>query len=144
MPFVEDPSKKVFNLFMKSLNFFTNAIMNFQYAGKAIGRKIFVIELVGRIGPCMLKDITELLRLPTSTAGRWIDELVQEELLLRTSVKNDRRAVKLSLSDSGRAVYTSFVKSHANVFSLLQDEFSKDEWVVIVKFLQVLSDSDPE
>ncbi len=60
-----------------------------------------LIELASR-GPQRITDLAEALGVDSSTATRMCDRLVRKELIQRRRTDTDRRAVRISLTPSGR------------------------------------------
>ena len=61
----------------------------------------FLIELASR-GPQRITDLAEALGVDSSTATRMCDRLVRKELIQRRRATSDRRAVRVSLTPTGR------------------------------------------
>lgn len=67
------------------------------------------IVVLGRKGSAIMSDLAGDLVLPLSTATHTMDKLVAKGLAERGRDDENRRTVRVSLTDKGKAVYQSFV-----------------------------------
>ncbi len=62
---------------------------------------------IHRLGKCTMKTLARLSGVHRTTLTRSIDRLVEEGLVLRSGVPQDRRQVMLSLTKAGRAAFAA-------------------------------------
>jgi DNA-binding MarR family transcriptional regulator len=74
-------------------------------------QEIRVLRTVGRHEHCIMKKIAEGIRLSLSSVTGLIDRLVEKKLVCRDRSQEDRRVVKVELTDEGRELHTSVVES---------------------------------
>jgi len=64
-----------------------------------------VVKMLEQEGSCIMRQIAEPLGLALSTATGIVDRLVHKNLVHRERSDEDRRIVKVGLTDEGRAIY---------------------------------------
>ena len=64
-----------------------------------------VIKVLGRQGPCIMREVAEQLGLALSSATGVIDKLVRKKLVVRERSESDRRIVRVGLTDDGMGTY---------------------------------------
>ncbi len=65
----------------------------------------YAIVEVGRVGKVSLIDLADNLNLDKSTVSRSIDNLVNQEIIIREPDPEDRRFVMLRLTEHGESIY---------------------------------------
>lgn len=65
----------------------------------------YALESLATDGPLRLSGLAERLMLENSTASRVVDSLVRKELATRVEDPEDRRAVRIALTEEGRALH---------------------------------------
>lgn len=74
-------------------------------------QEIRVLRTVGRHEHCIMSGIAERIRLSLSSVTGLIDRLVEKKLVCRDRSAEDRRVVKVELTDEGRELHTSVMES---------------------------------
>jgi DNA-binding MarR family transcriptional regulator len=74
-------------------------------------QEIRVLRTVGRHDYCIMSKIAEGIRLSLSSVTGLIDRLVEKKLVCRDRSAEDRRVVKVELTDEGRELHTSVMES---------------------------------
>jgi DNA-binding MarR family transcriptional regulator len=74
-------------------------------------QEIRVLRTVGRHEHCIMSKIAAGIRLSLSSVTGLIDRLVEKKLVSRDRSAEDRRVVKVGLTDEGRELHTSVVES---------------------------------
>lgn len=72
---------------------------------------------VGRAGKLSLNDLAESLNLDKSTVSRSVDNLVNQDLIIRENDPHDRRFVMLCLTEQGENIYQE-VENHMEDYFL--------------------------
>jgi DNA-binding MarR family transcriptional regulator len=86
-----------------------------------------IVLLAHRDTPPTMGELSTDLNIPFSTATRLMDWLVQSNFLVRFSDPDDRRMVRIKMSEQGNQLYKTFLElSTIRVEKLLSD-FSEDE-----------------
>jgi len=65
----------------------------------------YTVDAIGMQGQLTLNDLAETLYITPSTASRTVDDLVRKGLVERRQDPADRRAIRLSLTPQGQALY---------------------------------------
>jgi len=91
-------------------------------------------------GPTRVKDLAQKAKLPLSTVSWTADKMVGRKLLARRPDADDRRAIRLALTRTGRAA----VKAHYAVFDLIArtalDTLAPDEGASVVRAVRKVAD----
>jgi DNA-binding MarR family transcriptional regulator len=61
-------------------------------------------------GPVTMTDLSELLGVPLSTATRMVERLIDKGLAIRSRIEDDRRVVRVELSDEGKKLNQIFLE----------------------------------
>lgn len=89
--------------------------------GTTIGQ-CYAITEIGRVKELSLNELAGLLNLDNSTISRTINNLVEQGLVARETDQQDRRYIKLKLTDEGRNVYAGLNRKMETYYrSLLKD-----------------------
>jgi DNA-binding MarR family transcriptional regulator len=97
-----------------------------------------VLALLRRVEPTLLTPLQVAQQLLSSQSGMTgkLDRLEEQGLIQRTPDPNDRRAVRLGITDSGRALVDDALTTNLSVYESMFDELSSTE----VKDLEALLD----
>lgn len=97
-----------------------------------------VLALLRRVEPTLLTPLQVAQQLLSSQSGMTgkLDRLEEQGLIQRTPDPNDRRAVRLGITDSGRALVDDALTTNLSVYESMLDELSSTE----VKDLEALLD----
>ncbi|MDR3642274.1 MAG: MarR family transcriptional regulator [Candidatus Doudnabacteria bacterium] len=86
-----------------------------------------------------MKQVADFLAITPPSATALIGHLAKAGYVQRTSGKNDRRAVYLSLTKKGASVMQKAVLDHCKVFSKLLDKISDKEHLELLNILTKLA-----
>ena len=70
-------------------------------------------------GPQRAADLAALLNVTASTSSRMIERLVRKHLVRRVRTPDDRRTVRVSITETGRALHAAFVAGSAHPLLVL-------------------------
>jgi DNA-binding MarR family transcriptional regulator len=101
--------------------------------------RIFVF-LASREKPPTMGEISTELNTPLSTATRIIDWLVHSQIVERVSDPDDRRMVRICMSETGREFYQSFLDYNKKRIEKIMCHFSTDEQIQFLKLSSKLLD----
>src|SRR4051794_37751819 len=90
-------------------------------------QEIRVLRTVGRHEHCIMSKIAEGIRLSLSSVTGLIDRLVEKKLVSRDRSAEDRRVVKVELTDEGRELHTSVMESQVQFARGALKALSSDE-----------------
>ena len=130
--------EEIVEIFTKILEIITFSIENIEFNRKQIGRSIFIINYVGKNGPSSLKDIYENTKFPASTASRRLDDLVNAGLIDRVQSIDDRRGIRVTLTEEGRLIYSQFRTHRIKSMKNFIRGFSEEEIRIFSKVLHHL------
>lgn len=99
------------------------------------------IGLVMQRGSASPKDISEGLRLSPSATSAMLDRLERSGHMQRGRVENDRRAVRVEITDSARAVGASLFSLLASHMYRVLDTYDDEELVRMTELLERLSNA---
>ena len=92
-----------------------------------------------------MSDLSKQLLVSNGNVTGIIDRLVVDEMVQRVAVENDRRAVQVSLTPSGRTLFLRMAKGHENLVNGLfsdVDEPDLDVLANIFSRLKQMGDDD--
>ncbi len=89
--------------------------------GTTLGQCHTITE-IGRAQEISLNELAELLNLDSSTMSRTINNLVDQKLVIREVDEQDRRYVRIKLTEEGRSIF-KVIESNMEIYyaSLLKD-----------------------
>jgi DNA-binding MarR family transcriptional regulator len=61
-------------------------------------------------GTVTMTDFSEALGVPLSTATRMVERLIDKDLSVRSRIDDDRRVVRVELSEQGKKLYQHFAE----------------------------------
>jgi DNA-binding MarR family transcriptional regulator len=92
-------------------------------------QEIHLLEWLGDDGPRMMRELAEFLRLAVNSVTTVVDRLEQRGLVRRQRSEEDRRIVRVELTDVGRSTY---------------DELSENKLAFLRAMLEALSPEEQE
>jgi len=100
-----------------------------------------LILLSKNTDPLTMSELSSDLNVPLSTATRIVDGLVQRDMVERVNDPNDRRVVRVGMSENGRKLYeTGREYSKQRITKLLRD-FSAEEQTQLLSLMNKLFDA---
>lgn len=102
------------------------------------------LMLRGNEAPMTMGELSEALNVPLSTATRTIDWLVESGYVERLHDPDDRRVVRVALSDSGKELYATFSEYLSMKLEEFLSHFTADERSLLLvlagRVVQVLAE----
>jgi DNA-binding MarR family transcriptional regulator len=86
-----------------------------------------LLPLIARSGGTRVSDLASDLRVEVPTVSRQLQVLERQGLIERSSVAEDRRVALISLTDAGRAMYTSIHESWVDTIDTVLKGWSPDD-----------------
>ncbi len=102
--------------------------------------RIFILLSKGE-EPLTMGRLSSELDVPLSTTTRIVDGLVQAEIVERINDPNDRRLVRVGMSESGRELYEAAVAYNKQRMTNLLNVFTDDEQEQLLKLMNKLFDA---
>jgi len=112
----------------------------YQHGDHAFVFRILML-LSQNVEPISMSELSLQLDVPLSTATRIVDGLVQGGMVERVNDLNDRRVVRVAMSENGRELYqTGRSYSKQRIAKLLKD-FTVDEQTQLLNLMNKLLDA---
>lgn len=138
MRFGNEMEKNLYEVISKFLARLTFGIENLKIDHQKIGNGLVLINFIGSRQECNMRDVSEFLDIPPSSATRKIDKLVKFGLVLREIDPTDRRHVKVSLTSKGKKIFTEFLQDRFSFLKTIESAFTEGELAVLIKMIQKL------
>ena len=103
-------------------------------------QEIRVLRTVGRHEHCIMSAIAERIRLSLSSVTGLIDRLVEKKMVCRDRSADDRRVVKVELTDEGRELHTSVMESQVRFAREMLKTLSAEEQDALLALFGKISD----
>jgi len=90
-------------------------------------QELRVVELLGNEGPRMMRQLAEYLAVAVNSVTSIVDGLETKQLVRRTRSDQDRRVIRVELTDAGREIYDSLVEVNLRLFRSMLGALSEEE-----------------
>lgn len=98
------------------------------------------MEVLGGFDPsCMMRELADRANVAVSTATGVVDKLVQKGLAHRERVDEDRRVVRVALSDEGRVVYDAIMEVHMTFSREMLAALNPDEREILLVLMRKIA-----
>ncbi len=101
--------------------------------------EVEAVKLIGGFGALAMRDFSNRMRIPASTATSVVDRLERKAIVARERNAADRRVVQLSLTAAGKAVLQDITDEHLRLCREMLAAFSPGEQDVLLDMIQRLS-----
>ena len=102
-------------------------------------RDLDLITHVGERESMIMREIADHLEVPVSTTTGIVDKLVSNGYLERKLTSDDRRSIRIVLSDHGLEVYKTFNAMRQRMAQRIMSELEADEVVEFVRLLEKIA-----
>jgi len=99
----------------------------------------FCLTLGDHRNSMTMGELSQVLLLPMSTATRIVDWLVEGAYVERLSDPDDRRVVKVALTDTGREMYRALYEFAARQMPRILEQFSEEERAHLIALVHKLA-----
>ena len=96
------------------------------------------IAEIGRAGEVSLNELAELLALDKSTMSRRINNLVEDGLVIRELDPEDRRYVKIKLTDKGIKIFKNIEESMDRYYKAIFNSVPEEKKEQVLDSLKLL------
>ncbi len=101
-------------------------------------RELTLVEHLGDSGPRMMRELAEVLVLAVNSVTSTVDNLERKGIVVRHRSDEDRRVVRVELTDAGKAAYASAVDyMQAFLRSMLQALNEDEREIFLVLFRKI-------
>jgi MarR family 2-MHQ and catechol resistance regulon transcriptional repressor len=90
-------------------------------------QELRVVEFLGNEGPHMMRELAEHLTVAVNSMTSIVDSLEGKGLVHRQRSEEDRRVVRVELTDPGREIYKSLVEVNLRLFRSMLGALTEDE-----------------
>lgn len=111
--------------------------------GTTISQCHAIVE-IGRTKQISLNELADLLGLDKSTMSRTINNLVENNLVIRETHAEDRRYVTIELTENGKEVYKSIENSMGIYYKQILESIPEDKREQVLESLKLLTDAVKE
>jgi MarR family 2-MHQ and catechol resistance regulon transcriptional repressor len=113
-----------------------------QVAAHGLTMKQFaVLEVLLHKGPLPVGEVSERVLLTSGSMTYVLDQLEDDDLLIRRADPDDRRIQQVALTDTGRTLVEQVFPEHAQLLQSLMDALSTVEKETLFRLLHRLRDS---
>jgi len=105
--------------------------------GVTISQCHAIVE-IGRSGEVSLSELAELLALDKSTMSRTINNLVEDGLVIRELDPEDRRYVKIKLTDKGIKIFKNIEESMDRYYKAIFNSVPEEKREQVLDSLKLL------
>ncbi len=90
-------------------------------------QELRLVEFLGNEGPRMMRELAEYLTVAVNSVTSIVDNLERKGLVRRQRSQEDRRVIRVELTDPGREVYQSLVEVNLRLFRTMLGALTEDE-----------------
>ncbi len=105
--------------------------------GMTLGQCHAIVE-IGRAGELSLNELAELLNLDNSTMSRAVNNLVEQGYAVREADREDRRYIKILLTEQGKRAYKAIESSMESYFEDVLGSIPEEKHQQVLESLIVL------
>lgn len=101
-----------------------------------------LVTLSGR-GPLTMTDFSELLHVPLSTATRVVERLIEKGLAIRSRIEDDRRVVRVELSEEGKKLNRVFLEQRRAIGRNMLSPLTNGEREIFIELMTKITRPRP-
>src|SRR5262249_44109481 len=90
------------------------------------------VEFLGAEGPRMMREVSEFLTVAVNSVTSIVDNLERKGLVRRRRSEEDRRVVRVELTDAGRITYQAAVNVHLRPCRRMPGALTEDEQEILL------------
>lgn len=105
-----------------------------------VGQCHAIVE-IGRIGTISLTELSDLVGVDKSTMSRTINNLVEDNLVIRDINDDNRRYVNIQLTDGGKMIFNNIERTMTTYYEGVFDAIPEDKRDQVLESLQILKDA---
>jgi MarR family 2-MHQ and catechol resistance regulon transcriptional repressor len=90
-------------------------------------QEVRVVEFLGNEGPRMMRELAEHLNVAVNSVTSIVDHLEHKGLVRRQRSAEDRRVIRVEMTESGREIYDSLVEIKLRLFRSMLGVLTEDE-----------------
>ena len=90
-------------------------------------QELKIVDFIGGRESCIMREISEYMQVAVSTMTGIVDKLEDRGLVKRERNDEDRRIVRVLLTNKGRKLYKSYVENYLELSRQMLQSLSEDE-----------------
>jgi MarR family 2-MHQ and catechol resistance regulon transcriptional repressor len=90
-------------------------------------QELRLVEFLGNEGPRMMRELAEHLAVAVNSVTSIVDHLERKGLVRRQRSEQDRRVIRVELTESGHKIYQSLVDVNRRLFRSMLGALTEDE-----------------
>ena len=102
-------------------------------------KELEVVEFLGDRGPHMMGELAEHLLVKANLVTNTIDNLEKKELVQRHRLVEDRRKIRVALTEAGQVVYTSAVEEKLRLLRTMLAALTEDEQEIFMVLMRKIA-----
>ena len=102
-----------------------------------------LITLADR-GPIAMTDFSEALGVPLSTATRMVERLIEKGLAVRSRIEDDRRVVRVELSEEGKKLNQHFLEQRTQMGRQMLAPLTHGEREIFIELMTKITRPRPQ
>ena len=95
-------------------------------------------------GPLTMTDFSEALGVPLSTATRMVERLIEKDLAVRSRIEDDRRVVRVELSEQGKKLNQHFLEQRTAMGRRMLSALTHGEREIFLELMTKITRPRPQ
>ena len=104
-------------------------------------QELKIVDYIGRCESCIMREISEYSKVAVSTMTGIIDKLEDKGLVKRERNDDDRRIVRVLLTNKGRKIYQSYVENYLELSRQMLQTLNADEQETYLELTKKIAQS---
>ena len=104
-------------------------------------QELHVIELLGDLGPQMMRELSNRLLVAVNTITNIVDHLERKNYAERIRNSDDRRVIHVRLTDKGRKMYEAITGTHVTFCTKMLETLNEDEQDIFMVLMRKIARS---
>jgi DNA-binding MarR family transcriptional regulator len=91
-----------------------------------------VVEHIGKVGPRMMRELAEYLRLAVNSVTALVDNLERKGFVSRHRSDEDRRVIRVGLTDTGLDAFGNIAAGKSKFFRSMLESLTEEEQTIFL------------
>ncbi|MFQ5649555.1 MAG: MarR family winged helix-turn-helix transcriptional regulator [bacterium] len=109
-----------------------------DYRGLSL-QALMAVRVIGKKESCIMREVAASLQLAVNTATTLVDKLVAMELVVRHRSDEDRRIVKVALTEKGKDVFLADREVHKGFTRAMLNTLDEAEQEIFISLMRKIS-----
>ncbi len=102
-------------------------------------QELKIVDFIGQRESCIMREIAENMKVAVSTMTGIIDKLEDKDFVKRERNDEDRRIVRVMLTNKGQKIYQAFVESHMELSRRMLQSLAEDEQKIYLELTKKIA-----